>query len=239
MESQFRNASISRDQTKYDYVVGSLDSNTLSNVSDIIRAPPAENKYEAVKSRLIKDFTDSENRKLHRLLQECELGDNKPSQLIRKMRSLSNGALNDDAMKALWLDRLPEAVRAVVSIAEGDLDKCAQQADIMMEMGNFGTVSAIQRQSAQTRSPPKDDSQSLKQMIEALRQEISEIKTSQQQQQQHQRGRSQTPSNDGNGRKRTRSQSQASKFPMCYYHGRYGADAKNCAEPCSFNKSGN
>lgn len=84
----------------YDYVVGSLDSNTLSNVSDIIRAPPAQNKYTAIKSRLIRDSTDSENRKLHRLLQDCELGDNKPSQLLRKMKDLSNGALNDDALKA-------------------------------------------------------------------------------------------------------------------------------------------
>ena len=32
MESQFRNAGFSQDQSKYDYVVGSLDSATLANV---------------------------------------------------------------------------------------------------------------------------------------------------------------------------------------------------------------
>lgn len=225
MESQFRNASISQDQTKYDYVVGSLDSTTLINISDIIRAPPNENKYEAIKSRLIKDFTDSENRKLRRLLQECELGDQKPSQLLRQMKDLSNGALNDDALKSLWLNHLPEAVRAVVSIAEGNLERCTAQADKMMEMGNYsGNITAIQQ--------PTNEVQSLQSLIEALRKEISEIKSSQKP-----RGRSSTRRENTNRERNhssTRSESQVKKYPTCYYHHRFGADARKCAEPCDF-----
>jgi hypothetical protein len=95
MDSQFRNANITRDQTKYDYVVGSLDSTTLVNVADIIRCPPQTDKYIAIKTRLINDFTDSENKKLRRLIQDCELGDQKPSQLLRQMRDLSGAALSD------------------------------------------------------------------------------------------------------------------------------------------------
>lgn len=230
MESQFRNASITQDQTKYDYVVGSLDSATLINISDIIRAPPAENKYEAIKSRLIKDFTDSENRKLRRLLQECELGDQKPSQLLRQMKDLSNGALNDEALKSLWLNHLPEAVRAVVSIAEGNLERCTQQADKMMEMGNYGgNIATIQRP---TTTPTTNEAQSLQSMIESLRKEVHELKLSQKS-----RGRSSTPHDNTNrnrNRSHGRSESQIKKYPTCYYHHRFGADAKKCAEPCDF-----
>lgn len=236
MESQFRNANVTRDQTKYDYVVGSLDSVTLSNVADIVRTPPLENKYEAIKKRLINDFTDSENRKLRRLVQECELGEDKPSQLLRTMKVLSNGAMNDDAIKTLWLGRLPEGVRAVVSIAEGDLDRCAKQADKMMEMGNFGTIAEIQRRSTHAKDAPADDMQSLKQTINDLRREISEIKLSHHKQH---RGRSRTPSRSTEQRTRSRSKSQVSKFPHCYYHHRFGATAKKCVKPCSFQQSEN
>lgn len=235
MESQFRNARISQDQTMYDYVVGSLDSATLTNVADIVRTPPATDKYQAIKNRLIKDFTDSENRKLHRLIKECELGDQKPSQLLRQMRVLSGGSLNDDAIKTIWLDRLPESVRAVVSIAEGDLDRCAQQADKMMEIGNFSSVSSVQFQQAKSNSQPNEIA-ALKQTIDALRREINEIKGNGSS---NQRGRSQTPARDNQQRNRTRSQSQVSKYPVCFYHHRFGAEAKKCAQPCSFKKAEN
>lgn len=233
MESQFRNAGIKQDQTMYDYVVGSLDSTTLTNVADIVRSPPATDKYKAIKTRLIKDFTDSENKKLNRLIKECELGDQKPSQLLRQMRVLSGSSLTDDAIKTFWLDRLPESVRAVVSIAEGDLDRCAQQADKMMEIGNFNSVSSVQY--SKSSSQPSEIS-ALKQTIDALRREINEIRGNNSN---NQRGRSQTPARDNKQRNRTRSQSQVNKFPNCFYHHRFGAEAKKCVQPCAFKKSEN
>ena len=227
MDSQFRNANITRDQTKYDYVVGSLDSAILANIADIVRAPPATDKYQTIKTRLINDFTDSENKKLHRLIQECELGDSKPTQLLRKMRDLSGTSLNDDAIKAFWLQRLPDSVRAVVSIAEGDLNTCAKQADKMMEMGNYSSISAV---NAQQSHQKLDNLQSLKQSIDALQKEISEIKKTDR----TSRGRSRTPANENKQLERKRSQSQSNKFPYCYYHHRYGKAAKKCAQPCAF-----
>jgi len=228
MDSQFRNANITQDHTKYDYVVGSLDSATLTNVADIVRSPPATEKYEAIKNRLISDFTDSENKKLRRLIQECELGDSKPSQLLRKMRDLSGTALNDDAIKVFYLQRLPDSVRAVVSIAEGDLDTCARQADKMIEMGSFNSISAVQQSQAK-----HDELQSLKQTIDALKREIREIRKVDQ----HRRGRSRTPVRNDGRQNRVRSQSQVRKFPVCYYHHRFGKAATKCAKPCTFSEN--
>lgn len=225
MDSQFRNANITQDQTKYDYVVGSLDSSTLANIADIIRAPPANDKYQTIKARLISDFTDSENKKLRRLIQDCELGDNKPTQLLRQMRDLSGTSLNDDAIKAFWLQRLPDSVRAVVSIAQGDLNTCAKQADIMMEMGNFKSISSVHTQQ------PLQDLHSLKLQIDALQKQIGEYKKADQQQ----RGRSRTPARSDKQHGRTRSQSQVNKYPHCYYHHKFGKAAKNCVQPCKFN----
>ncbi|XP_037942334.1 uncharacterized protein LOC119675219 [Teleopsis dalmanni] len=225
MESQFRNAEITTDQTKYDHVVGSLDSATLRYIADIVRAPPVVEKYEAVKKPLIQDFADSENRKLRRLVQKCQLDNSKPTHLLRTMRDLASGAMNDGAIKQLWLDRLPEAVRAVVSISEADLDKCAQQADLMLEMGNYNSVAVINT-SAQ-------NNDHIMKAIDALSKQIAEIKTAQR----RSRTRSQTP--DRKRRHSTRTDSQVKRYPMCYYHYRFGVETKKCSLPCSFNQQGN
>lgn len=65
MEAQFRNARITAENTKYDHIVASLDPQYLQLVSDIIRNPPTENPYTELKQRIIKEFTDSDQRKLH------------------------------------------------------------------------------------------------------------------------------------------------------------------------------
>ncbi|XP_037931068.1 uncharacterized protein LOC119665887 [Teleopsis dalmanni] len=234
MESQFRNAGVTTDQTKYDHVVGSLDSNTLRNIADIIRAPPAVNKYEAVKRRLIQDFVDSENRKLRRLMQECQLGDHKPSHLLRTMRDLSSGTMNDGAIKQLWLDRLPEAVRAVVSISDVDLDKCAQQADIMLEMGNYNSVSEVHTSERNLgNNPAVSSSFYVKHLVNAVEELSKQFRDSKVSQHQFRsRRRSNTPARTQHSR--TRPENLVLKYPVCFYHHRFGASARKCAKPCSF-----
>ncbi|CAK1583301.1 unnamed protein product [Parnassius mnemosyne] len=40
-------------------------------------------------------------------------------------------------------------------------------------------------------------------------------------------------------RQRSRSNSSYRKYPMCWYHAKYGAQAHRCLKPCDFGKSGN
>lgn len=56
------------------------------------------------------------------------------------MTDLAGNAITDDVLKSLWIERLPESVRAVVSIAEGDSEQWARQADKMMKSTVFQTL---------------------------------------------------------------------------------------------------
>lgn len=85
LESQFLNSGITADATKYHTVVGNIETEILSQVSDIIISPPTINAYDTLKSRLIDVFSDSEERKLKKLLQDLDLGDKRPSVLLREM----------------------------------------------------------------------------------------------------------------------------------------------------------
>ncbi|GFX19960.1 uncharacterized protein TNCV_1435201 [Trichonephila clavipes] len=84
---------ISSNDTKYSALVANLDAETLSYVSDIVLSPPNSDKYHTLSQRLITQFSDSETQKIKKLLTDLQLGDEKPSHLLRKMKELSNGQL--------------------------------------------------------------------------------------------------------------------------------------------------
>ncbi|GFY53072.1 transposon Tf2-11 polyprotein [Trichonephila inaurata madagascariensis] len=128
-DSAFVLSQITQDETKYAALVSMLDPETLSHVSDIILSPPAENKYVTLSDRLIREFADSEHQKIKKLLTELQLGDDKPSHLLRKMKELSGGQLQDEFLKNLWLQRLPSQIQTVLSVSSETLDKLAEIAD--------------------------------------------------------------------------------------------------------------
>ncbi|GFT06354.1 uncharacterized protein TNCV_1145451 [Trichonephila clavipes] len=128
-DSAFVLSQITQDETKFAALVSMLNSETLSHVSDISLSPPAANKYKTLSGRLISEFADSEHQKINKLLTELQLGDDKPSHLLRKMKELSGGQLLDEFLKNLWSQRLPSQIQAVLSVSSKNFDKLAEIAD--------------------------------------------------------------------------------------------------------------
>ena len=113
VESQFGTKGITQDQTKYDHVVSALDINTADEVQSILISPPAVNKYNTLKSALIKTFGRSQAQKDAELLNLNGLGDKRPTALLRKIN-----ALNDDPQtlkRALFLSNLPAEIRTILA----------------------------------------------------------------------------------------------------------------------------
>ncbi|XP_061386797.1 uncharacterized protein LOC133334073 [Musca vetustissima] len=115
MESQFIMAGITQDSTKFHTIVASIESSILENASKIIVDPPAENMYDTLKGKLISSFSDSEEKRLKKLLTNIELGDKKPSELLSKMWS--------------WIHRLPSQMKPIFSVSEDSLDKLSTMTD--------------------------------------------------------------------------------------------------------------
>ncbi|GFY46060.1 uncharacterized protein TNIN_18071 [Trichonephila inaurata madagascariensis] len=102
MESKFALSAITNDQTKYNNIISTIDRETLFSVLDILFEPPTTNKYNALKEKLITGFSDLENKQIRKHLSELQLGDDKPSHLLRKMPVFASGtSLNDDFFKNL------------------------------------------------------------------------------------------------------------------------------------------
>ncbi|GBM70117.1 hypothetical protein AVEN_151579-1 [Araneus ventricosus] len=86
--SQFKLNGICNNETKFHTLVAALDSKILSYVLDIVRNPPADSKYDALKARILSHSSQSQSTKLRALLQDLQLGDKKPSQLLQEMRNI-------------------------------------------------------------------------------------------------------------------------------------------------------
>ena len=55
-EAQFVIRKITTDDTKYYHVLSALDQDTATRLLDLISSPPSENKYQALKDRLVETF---------------------------------------------------------------------------------------------------------------------------------------------------------------------------------------
>ena len=130
VEAQFSTRGITTQQTKYDYVVASLSPEFATEVRDIILHVPDD----TLKQQLIQRTCPPKQRRLQQVLHSLELGDRKPTQLLRRMRQLlgdSATAAEGPLIRELFLQRLPKNVRTVLASSSADktLEEMAELAD--------------------------------------------------------------------------------------------------------------
>lgn len=221
LEAQFANSNIIADLTKFNTIVGAVESDVLASVSDIVLNPPANNRYRTIKQRLIKEFADSDNRKLKSLLQEITIGDMKPSSFLRRMKELSCGKVPDNLLKNLWLQRLPVTMQHVLSTHAGSLEELAQLADVMFDISEAPQIQAISPDQGNNFDDLVNVVRQLEAKVESLKKDFRGSKESNGQKSRH---RSSTPSKA----------SSVNKHDTCFYHRKFGKKATKCRKPCNF-----
>ena len=110
-------------------------------VRDLLLNPPTVNPYDSLKTQLIKKTTASEQRKLQQLISGEELGDRKPTQLLRRMQQhlgdkLGTSSDANSFVRELFFQRLPSNVSIVLASMDTsmDINKLADMADTVMEV---------------------------------------------------------------------------------------------------------
>lgn len=217
---------------KYHLVIATLGREPLQQVGDLILMPPEGNKYDIIKGRLIKTYEESAEKQFQQLVSEMSLGSQKPTQLLRKMSDLAaNTQVSPEDFKRLWISRLPNSLKAVLSVAQDTkLDELAALADKIMENLQSADIAAVASTAAVPAAPADLLAQITAMTIEMqnLSRELNEV-----------RGRS---FNRGNRWNRSRSQSRKPKRTrsspdwLCRYHYRYRHRARTCEQPCNWVK---
>ncbi|XP_028168836.1 uncharacterized protein LOC114358880 [Ostrinia furnacalis] len=217
------------DECKFNLVISKLGRDTIQQVGDLLLNPPSEQKYNVLKQRLLSIYEESAERQFQKLISEIELGDQKPSQLLRKMSELARNAnVAESTLHSLWLQRLPGSVRAVLTVSQDQkLDNLAAIADKIMENVRLHEVSEVASSSSSSAFPINE----LMSHINKLSLEVAELRNSRF----NTRGRGRGLNSRFRGRSRSRQRrDQNSPNWLCYYHHRFRGQAQKCEQPCSW-----
>ena len=222
VEALFRLRNIVSPSRKADYVIGALPTEVFSQISNwLTRQGNDAILYDDLKQQIIKRCSPTAEERSKRLMDllRLPLGDQRPSTAFQEMRALSTMMLPDgsttslDLLRVLWLLRLPQDVRAhITGFASMSEDDLLNQADSLLGASTLAATSSTAAVTITAREENADD-------------ESHAMAAASQQRRPTRRFPFQ----------RTQAGYQ-NRYP-CYYHDRYGRNAKNCWAPCSWSKN--
>jgi len=125
MEAQFACNRITKDLTKNYHAWQSLHSDVVSELRELTMNPPRHSKYKALKSRVMSEFRDSDEKHLRGLLHQAEFEDQRPSHFLRRIRDFAKGKMSDDLLKSLWIQCLSTSMQTILATCGDKLDKLA------------------------------------------------------------------------------------------------------------------
>lgn len=174
IEGQFAISKITLDATKFNYVIGQLDQQFSREVKDIIINPPATDKYEKLKTELIKRLSASHEKKVKQLLMHEELGDRKPSQFLRHLQSLAGPKVPDDFLKTIWTSRLPRSIQTVLA-GKSATESLEDLADLADRVHDIATPTP--QVASTSHANPGSTYEAMAQEIAALRKQVEYLTT--------------------------------------------------------------
>jgi len=201
-------------------VVAALDEEDVRAIRDLIGPDVC---YESLKQRLIVIFAVPYSACFRSFVQPCGLEDRRPTQLLRDMRSILPDGIGEDTLKQFWLQNLPATTSAIIVGQDGSLEDLAARVDRVMEADTSFDLHTVNSTDAST-----DRFRAMENAIAALITQVSSLVILQS---------AAKPFHD-RSRSRSKSRSKNNNI-LCFYHDRFGADAKNCKPPCSFKPAEN
>ena len=171
-----RVAGIKDDAVKFDLVAANLPQAVAMQVRDVVTASPPN--YQALTTALRDRLAQSRADRLTSLLRHQQLGDQRPSQLLRNMKAelgaAGDGQQDVELLRMLFLQRLPPPVRAALSLLaeQTPLDQLATAADRYLDASVAATGMGIAAVTASEPAPavlptPQDSMVSMMQSMGA------------------------------------------------------------------------
>ena len=220
LESSMAMRGIANHLRRFHFCISHLPGHIIPEIRDMAEDPPTSNAYELLKEVIMARTAVSEQKKIQQLLNMETLGDRKPSQFLRHIRSLA-GDTNDSIVRHIFLQRMPANIQPILATLDRDatLDKIAEVADQILEQTpayNPTIASTTMQENAE-----------LKKMVTLLSQQMAEMN----ERLNNLSIRQPRASSSHRSRRRSRSNSPTR---FCWYHHRYKNNARKCIKPCAF-----
>lgn len=229
IEATFEARKITSERSRYFHVVSQLSSTVAQQIKDVISSAYSEGKYDELKKSLTTIYAETATEKFEKLISSEPLGDMKPSSALHKIKGLASDTVKEDFIKKLWLKRLPQTIKAVLSASSDPLDNLAKMADSMWEVSDKGSISSISQGNSLEKTF-KSFQQQLENITKRLNAMDSQNRSSRRDTTPH-RERSHSRNNKRNEREGD------NDSDVCWYHRKMGEQAKKCRSPCAFKSS--
>ncbi|GBM67725.1 hypothetical protein AVEN_244307-1 [Araneus ventricosus] len=187
--------------------------------------PPQDDKYDTLKKAFLNRLTDTEESRFKKLLTDLELGDKHPSDLLRQRKNLTGNSISDLVIKSLWLQRFPQQTQPILSISKDSLGNIAEMADKIIAVYSTSEICPITKVDSSPTSIDRDKLEALQADIAALAKEFDEFSRN---------TRSRSKSREHGRLSKCKSNSTQCEF--CWYHCKFGRNAKKCVQTCQFKK---
>jgi hypothetical protein len=215
-EAEFRIKNITEDLTKFSYVIASMKGDTIDHVIRLVRDPPVANAYKALKDKLLLAFGRTDLERGNALLDWPGMGDSKPLAMLDKMlATLPAGSDENHVLfKTLFVRQLPPDVRDHLT------DKMALPVlEIATAADRFFALTGSRQNQATNMLATVGYTDYLSGANLAI-DNVSQRRSG---------GRKQTPNAFHP------QQQQKQQANLCFYHARYGMDARKCKKTRSDN----
>jgi hypothetical protein len=116
-EAQFSLAAISSERTKFFHVNSQLDHRYAAEVKDIIISLPEQDSYTKLRAELMRQLTHSRGQRICQLLTVEEMGNRKPSQFPRHLRSHAPD-VSEDFLSTIRSSQLPPTYRPTTPVSQ-------------------------------------------------------------------------------------------------------------------------
>lgn len=227
-----------------------LDFDTVMMISDIITQVTQPNDiYTQIKQRLIASYAVSSESRLRQLLKGELSEEGKPSLILNRIKTLSQGKCGKDIIKTVFLDQPPSSCRSPLALSEvKEFEKLVELAHRFVEASSQASYSVAAVLS-------KNSHDTLVKMIETSSTKVDAISAS---------SRFRPAQRSNIYKNRNRSKSGNRKFnnnnnnhfnknfrkpfanqnnnvqgnngndsQFCFYHGKFRDKAHNCVLPCA------
>uniref|UniRef100_A0A5S6QHD9 RNA-directed DNA polymerase n=1 Tax=Trichuris muris TaxID=70415 RepID=A0A5S6QHD9_TRIMR len=225
----FQHRHILDEATKFELALSAMPEESLSQLRDfILTADRHAAPYTAFKAISLQRLVDSTENRIRQALTGEDLADHTPSALLHRLYQLlptSTVEREDPILRQLFLTRLPRQLQAAL-LPFGDKPLCelARLGDSLMAlqapspvMSAYGVQDTTQRLDR------------LEHMLEqlTLRFDVDPHCT---------RGRSPTARRHQTSRSPSPRNDRANTRRLCFYHNRFGQNARKCTPPCEAGK---
>jgi hypothetical protein len=235
-ESLFRMHKITSQSSMYGYVLSEIPYEAMKDLKDILRNVPTTDPYDYLRAEVIARIAPNNEQKLRQLLSVEEMGDSTPWQFLRRLRELAGPAFPEDALRTIWIDRLPSTYPALLGALAGQagvtLDVLGAMSDNIHTYvaGQRPVVSAVSVSAppaAVVKAPSATDELliAVRELTKRIGAIETELRGGERPSRTTFRNRSKTPGNRSVSRPLLGS-------GLCYYHDKFGDKAKLCTPGC-------